>query len=221
MTDGHPRARGPGRVRLWLEFTAFYILAPAALYVALPHIDLYAAIACTMVLGLVLLHFTDGFTWRHLWDWRSLRGTGGTILWTSALTAAMLTAMTLWLAPDRFLILPRERPELWLAILALYPWFSVLGQEVIFRPLFFYRYGHLFPSDRARILVNATVFAAAHLFFLNWIAPVMTFAGGLLFAWAYQRDRSFPAVFIMHWIAGGLVFTLGLGLFFYHGAIPR
>jgi len=207
--------------RLWVEFTAFYILAPAALYVLLPYIDLYATIAATMVLGLVLLHFTDGFRWRHLWDWGSLRGTGWTILWTSALTAVVLTAMTLWLVPERFLILPRERPELWIGILALYPWFSVLGQEVIFRPLFFYRYGHLFSSDRMRIIVNAVVFAAAHLFFQNWIAPVMTLSGGLLFAWVYQKTWSFPAVFIMHWIAGGLVFTLGLGLFFYHGAIPQ
>ena len=211
----------PRRLQLWLEFVAFYVLAPAALYVFLPYINLFGTIAATMVVGLVLLHFTDGFTWRHLLDWRSLRGLGWTILWTSALTAAVLAIVTLWLVPERFLILPRERPELWLAILALYPWFSVLGQEVIFRPLFFYRYGALFPSDSVRILVNAIVFAAAHLFFQNWIAPVMTFAGGLLFAWVYQRSLSFPAVFIMHWIAGGLVFTLGLGLFFYHGAVPQ
>ncbi len=208
-------------VRLWVEFAAFYALAPAALFVALPYVNLYAAIAATMALGLVLLHVTPGWRWRHLWDLRSLRGTGRTILWTSALTAVVLTALTLWLIPERFLILPRQRTELWLGILALYPWFSVLGQEVIFRPLFWFRYGHLFPSGRARILVNATVFGAAHLFFLNWIAPLATFAGGLLFAWAYERSRSFPMVFLMHWIAGGLVFTLGLGLFFYHGAIPR
>jgi membrane protease YdiL (CAAX protease family) len=109
---------------------------------------------------------------------------------------------------------------MWLAILALYPWFSVLGQEIVFRPLFFHRYGSLFPSPAMRIVVNALVFALAHVFFKNWVAPVMTFFGGLMFAWVYERSESFPAVFIMHWIAGGLVFTMGLGLFFYHGAIP-
>ena len=216
-----PTRSGPSRAQLWLEFTAFYVLAPAALYVFLPYVNLYGSIAVVTVIGLVLLHFTDGYEWRHLWDWRGLRGLWPTILWTSALTAFVLTVMTLWMVPDRFLILPRERPTLWLAILALYPWFSVLGQEIIFRPLFFYRYGSLFRSGTMRIVVNALVFAAAHLFFQNWIAPVMTFFGGLMFAWVYEHRRSFPAVFIMHWIAGGLVFTLGLGLFFYHGAIPR
>lgn len=221
MAETVPARSRPSRAQLWLEFSLFYILAPIALYLLLPYIDLYAAIAGTMFVGLILLHFTDGYEWRHLIDWRSLRGLGPTIFWTSILTAAALTAMTLWIVPERFLILPKERPTLWLAILALYPWFSVLGQEIVFRPLFFCRYGHLFPSDRVRILVNAVVFAAAHLFFQNWIAPLMTFGGGLLFAWVYQRSRSFPAVFLMHWIAGGLVFTLGLGLFFYHGAIPQ
>lgn len=214
-------AHRPGRTQLWLEFAAFYILAPIALYFLLPYINLYYAIGITMVIGLILLHFTEGYQWRHLRDWRSLRGLGPTILWTSILTALVLTAVTLWIVPERFLILPKQQPTLWIAILALYPWFSVLGQEIVFRPLFFYRYGRLFPSDTIRILVNAVVFAAAHLFFQNWIAPVMTLAGGLMFAWVYQRSQSFPAVFLMHWIAGGLVFTLGLGLFFYHGAIPQ
>ena len=207
--------------RLWLEFAAFYVLAPVALYLFLPFVNLYAAIAGVTLIGLALLHGTPGFAWRELWDGRSLRGTGPLLLWTGALTAMVLTAATLLLVPHRLLWMPREQPGLWLAILALYPWFSVLGQEVIFRPLFFRRYGHLFASDGMRILVNAAVFAAAHIFFRNAVAPVMTFAGGLLFAWAYQRTRSFPLVFLMHWIAGGLVFTLGLGRFFYHGAIPQ
>ncbi len=222
MAEAAPASvRRPGKGQLWLEFAAFYILAPVALYFLLPYIDLYVAIAGTMIVGLVLLHFTDGYEWRHLRDAGSLRGLGPTLAWTGILTAVVLTVVTLWIVPERFLILPREQPVLWIAILALYPWFSVLGQEIVFRPLFFYRYGHLFPSDTARILVNAVVFAAAHLFFQNWIAPLMTFGGGLLFAWVYQRSQSFPAVFLMHWIAGGLVFTLGLGRFFYHGAIPQ
>ncbi len=212
---------GASRTQLWLEFLAFYVLAPAALYMFLPYVNLYGAIAVVTVIGLAILHFTDGYAWRHLWDFSSLRGLGPMILWTSGLTALVLTVMTLWLVPERFLGLPREQTVLWVAILALYPWFSVLGQEIIFRPLFFYRYGSLFPSATLRIVVNALVFAAAHLFFQNWIAPMMTFLGGLMFAWVYEHRRSFPAVFVMHWIAGGLVFTLGLGRFFYHGAIPQ
>lgn len=212
---------GPSRAWLWAEFTAFYILAPLGLYFFLPYINLYGAIAVTMVIGLILLSRTEGFAWRSLWDFSTLRGLGPIMVWSSVVTAIVLAATTLWLVPERFLSMPRNRPEMWLAILALYPWFSVLGQEIIFRPLFFYRYGHLFSSATQRILVNAIAFSAAHVFFQNWIAPVMTFFGGLIFAQVYERSRSFPAVFILHWIAGGLVFTFGLGLFFYHGAIGR
>jgi hypothetical protein len=42
-------------------------------------------------------------------------------------------------------------------------------------------------------------------------------ATGALFAWRYAMTRSFWAVFIEHTLWGALVFTVGLGRYFFTG----
>ena len=56
--------------------------------------------------------------------------------------------------------------------------------------------------------------------FWNWVAPALTLAGGLIFAWAYLRRGGFALAVVLHSVCGGIVFTSGLGTFFYHGAVP-
>ncbi len=56
--------------------------------------------------------------------------------------------------------------------------------------------------------MSAFIFALAHAFYMNWVAVTLSFAGGIFFAWAYERTRSF------------VLFTPGLGIYFYHGVIP-
>lgn len=222
MTDllwkSAPRPLAASRERLWAEFLVLFVAAPAALAVWIAHIPLFMAIVGTSLVGLALLTITPGFRWRELIDFSGLRGQGRLILGFSLIAAAFLTLMVFWLAPDRFLETPRQRPLLWLAILTFYPIFSVLGQEILYRTLFFKRYGAIFPHDGARIVINAAVFAFAHILFATWIPVAITFLAGLIFGWAYVRTQSFPLVFVLHWIGGGLVFTLGLGRFFYHAA---
>nr|WP_242468692.1 CPBP family intramembrane glutamic endopeptidase [Rhodovibrio salinarum] len=104
--------------------------------------------------------------------------------------------------------------------MTLYPVLSVIGQEIVFRPLFFRRYGHLIGGPVIRVVLNAGVFSLAHLFYQNWVALTLTFLGGIAFGYAYERSGSFPLVFLMHTLAGQALFTLGLGAFFYHGSIP-
>jgi len=103
----------------------------------------------------------------------------------------------------------------------LYPLFSALPQELIFRVLFVERYAGLFPNKAWTVAVNAACFGLAHLFYGNWIAPLLSALGGLVFAWAYVYRRSFPYAVLLHAVAGQIIFTSGLGIFFYHGAIGR
>lgn len=221
MTDQTMTRAEPLRLLLLAEFLALYIAAPVALWVFLPYLNLYAAIAGTMLVGLFLLWRTPGFRWRELIDFSSMRGWWG-LLAAMALVSGVVIFAVAWSVLDtRFMQMARERPQFLAVIWMLYPWFSVLGQEVLFRPLFFHRYARLFPSETVAVVVNALVFALAHAFFERWITFLMTLGGGLLFAHFYAKSRSFPGVFILHWIAGGLVFTSGLGWFFYHGAIGR
>jgi len=45
----------------------------------------------------------------------------------------------------------------------------------------------------------------------------MSFIGGLLFAWRYSRTGSFWAIAFEPAIYGDLIFTVGLGGYFYTG----
>jgi uncharacterized protein len=57
--------------------------------------------------------------------------------------------------------------------------------------------------------------------FWNWIVLAMTFCGGLAFSWAYEARRSFPLAVLLHAIAGWVLFTVGLGVYFYSGNVVR
>lgn len=120
--------------------------------------------------------------------------------------------------PDKFLSLPRERPGVWRKVLTNYPFLSVLAQEFIYRTLFFHRYGPLFGRWRwGLVVVSGLAFGFGHIIFKNWVAVAMTTIGGIFLAWRYADTRSFWAVWIEHTLWGWLVFTVGLGGFFFTG----
>lgn len=119
--------------------------------------------------------------------------------------------------PELFLALAQERPKLWILILLLYPLLSVLAQEILFRAFFVYRFETLM-NRRSLLLLNALIFAYIHAVFGNIVAVVFSFLGGLLFMSTYLKTRSVAASSFEHALYGDLVFTLGIGYFFYHGA---
>ncbi|GBR19081.1 hypothetical protein AA3271_0383 [Gluconobacter japonicus NBRC 3271] len=67
------------------------------------------------------------------------------------------------------------------------------------------------------IVASAVAFGFAHILFLNWIAVGMTLIGGVLFASDYSRHRSLTLTCFEHSLYGCLIFTVGLGRFFYTG----
>jgi membrane protease YdiL (CAAX protease family) len=145
---------------------------------------------------------------------RELRG----VLIRFAVLAPLVTVATWLVFPDLFLSLPRDRPVFWAIIMVLYPLLSVWPQEMLYRSLLFHRYAAIFRNDAARIAASALAFGFAHVIFLNWIAIAMTAAGGFLFARDYARHRSLRVTCIEHSLYGCLIFTVGLGRFFYTGA---
>lgn len=132
---------------------------------------------------------------------------------------APLIALVTWLAfPQSFLSLPRQRPLLWAIIMVFYPLFSVWPQEMLYRSLLFHRFRPLFRTEPWLIVASAIAFGFAHIIFLNWIAIAMTVAGGALFARDYARHRSLSLSCLEHSLYGCLIFTIGLGRFFFTGA---
>jgi len=206
--------------RLWAEFLALFVGTPVLMVAFFGQYPLFPVLIGLAGASALLLAVTPGFRFRELiegpvlYEWRLILG-------FVAMVALACTAVALILVPERFLDLPRNRPGLWLAIMLAYPIASVLPQELIFRPLFFCRYGRLFPNVGTAVLANAAAFGLGHLFFLNWVTISMTAVGGAVMAWAYMRHRSFLLACVLHAVAGQIVFTTGLGIFFYHGAIMR
>jgi len=213
-----------GRARLWVEFVLIFAVAPVVMAVALPPGWLFPALFGVTALGLVLLRRTPGFHWPDLLAGRRLlaqRGIWGVVLVFAALTSAASLAVLLVMRPEALFFLPRHRPGLLLMILVLYPLLSALPQEILFRVLFFRRFGALLPGVRGAIVLNGVLFSLAHLMYWSWIVSAMTFVGGLVFAWAYEVRQSFLLAVALHAVAGWILFSLGMGVYFYAGNAVR
>ncbi len=215
------------RVQLWSEFVALFVGVPLLMtaffdrilaWGALGSFSLIATIWCLAGIAAALLAVTPGFTFRRVFngavliEWRL-------ILLYGLLTAATCVLFVTVLLPGRLLDLPLQHTLLWLVVVVGYPLLSAFPQEVIFRSLFFERYGALFPNKAAAIAANGAAFGLGHLFFLNPVTIGMTALGGALIGWAYlTRGRSLMLAWVLHSLAGQIIFTSGIGIFFYHGA---
>lgn len=146
--------------------------------------------------------------------------------WRNALSIALIFtiiggAATWWIKtyhPSWFLEFPINRPDTYARIMLAYPLFSVAAQELLYRSFFFHRYGPLFGNHAWLIvIVNGLLFGYAHIVMNSLFAVAATALGGLILAARYAMTRSFWAVFIEHTLWGWLVFTIGLGRYFFTG----
>jgi hypothetical protein len=174
---------------------------------------LIASLACIFY----LLRAAD-FDRARLWNGAVTLGEARVIA-TIVVTLAPLLALAAWLlARDEMFMLVRERPLLWLAIMVFYPVVSVYPQELIYRAFLFQRYAPLFSSQAAMVTASALAFSFAHVLFRPpWVAMGTCLVGGAIFAAHYAASRSLAVVCVEHAIFGQLIFTVGLGRFFYHG----
>jgi len=200
-----------------IELIGLYVLLPLIFYfqwLAKPYFLL--VLFLVLIYATLLLHSTKHFITAQLWQLGETRYLK-TILLRFVLSAILLTTFTYYFYPELFLRFPSQRPQLWLIVMVLYPILSAYPQEIISRVFFFQRYADFFPSSITLIVVNAALFAWMHILFGNWIAIILSFIGGLLFAHTYYRTGSVLLVTIEHALYGNLLFTIGLGWFFYHG----
>lgn len=138
------------------------------------------------------------------------------LLRTIAVTVTII--LLIWMIqPDRFFAFPSHRPFLWFVIMLLYPLLSALPQEFIYRTYFFHKFEDYIGSEKLTIVASAVLFAFLHIVYDNWWAVVMSFVAGMLFGLTYARTKSLFWVSVEHTIYGWLVFTLGMGNYFYEG----
>jgi uncharacterized protein len=221
---GDPGGVSPARTILLAgEFFLLYVVAPtvAALFARSFPALLLPVLAVSGLVLAVLLWRDPTFARRRLWGagemrawwWRILLLVGGFAI-------VVLGAVILWV-PESLFYLPRHKPALWAAIMVGYPLASVYPQEIIFRTWLFHRYRSLLPGKWTRITASAAAFGYAHLMFQNPLALILTGLGGFVFARTYERSRSTFVVAAEHALYGAVIFTVGLGEYFYLGSVGR
>jgi uncharacterized protein len=206
------------RVRLWCEFLLLFVgLIVVLVVVKVP----FGPIPILLVGGgavLVYLRRQPTFDRASLWRASGVRESVPSMLVGVAVGAVVLGGAVFLVDWESFFAMPREHPLLWLAVAILYPLVSVYPQELLYRAFLLHRYAPLFGTGRTAAFASAVVFGFAHLIYGNAISVVLTLIGGWMFARRYQRTRSLLAAGVEHALYGVLIFTIGLGDLFYHGA---
>jgi CAAX protease family protein len=198
------------------ELLAIFVLLPLAVRANLvpgPRLLLLGAVAA---LAVAVLRRDPAFQPAWLWG-GSLRGEWRGLLLRAAVSASLIVALVLWLDPTRLLATPRQRPALWLAGLVLYSLLSAWPQEVLYRLFFFRRYAVLFGRGPALVVASGVAFALLHLVYPNLVAPLLSLPAGLILAWRYRRSGALGPVWVEHAVYGLLLFSLGLGNYFFDG----
>lgn len=204
---------------LFVECVLLFVAVPVGFALFLPPGQLFTALFIFSLCGLILLWRTGGLHWRDLsrgwgrFDWRLFAAFAG-------LTFAASVLVLYLTRPEALLSFLLSNPGFLLLVWMFYPLLSALPQELIFRVLFFHRYGRLFAGPRQAVLANAALFSLAHLMYWNWIVLVFTFFGGVAFATGYLR-RGLPWAWGLHAIAGNILFAVGMGIYFYSGNVVR
>jgi uncharacterized protein len=200
------------------EFLVLFVALPLALrfkpfpFPPIPALWLGAAYC------LFRLRSDSAFDRRLLWSPAEFPSLSGQIV-LMFLTAAILLGLGVYfLQPAALFAFVRREPWFWGLAMLLYPVLSVYPQGIVYRAFFFHRYGSLFPGALGMILASAVAFAFVHIIFRNPIAVSFTLVGGLLFAWRYQQTGSLFTSSLEHALYGCLMFTIGLGDYFYKGA---
>ena len=127
----------------------------------------------------------------------------------------VLTISTYLIIPEYLFFLPRKMTWLWAIIMLMYPVWSVIPQELIYRTFFFHRYKTLFPNRVSMIISSSLAFSFMHIIFENWVAIAFSLIAGIVLSIVYYNHKSLLGISIEHAIYGNLVFTTGLGTFFY------
>ncbi|WP_024799326.1 CPBP family intramembrane glutamic endopeptidase [Nocardia sp. BMG51109] len=153
-----------------------------------------------------------------LWRPEAFRAQARPMAALAGSSALALTAAVAAVRREHLFELPRRNPWLWLAVMVLYPVLSVYPQELIFRSFLFHRYAPVFGEGAGLVLASAAAFGYVHIAFGSWISVALSGIGGWIFATRYLRTRSLFTASVEHSIYGMLLFTVGLGEYFYHGA---
>lgn len=165
------------------------------------------------ITALVFLLTSTKFNRKEL-GFNNFSGWRGLIIRMAIGTLLILLA-TITFIPEALFYLPKNNPLLWAMIMVFYPLWSAFTQELMYRPFFFFRYQSIFGNKKILAIANGMLFGFLHFIFGNWIAVIGAAIVGTIWAFSYQKHKSLMAVAIEHAFIGNMLYTIGLGQYFY------
>ncbi len=209
MTTGAIQAKKTGQVNRYIELILLFILLPASLLLNYPTPIKVGLCIGAFIFSLWIVIKEKPVHRSTLWSISTWSFWKGLLL---RLAFGMIAAYVImyFYKPDMIFVIFKDL-RLFFAIVFIYSFLSVTAQELAYRTFFFHRYEHLFKNKQVFMLLNAAVFSLAHIIFKDPVVLLMTFAGGLFFAYTYDKSRSLLLVCIEHAIYGLWLFMLGIG----------
>lgn len=201
------------RRRLWSELLVLFVGVPLLFWFGLQQAASYLLLVLVMIgatCGWLLLK-DQTFKRVKLWNWQGGKPHLIASLKLFVPWATLMAVIVYWWMPEHFLQWPAEQTSLWLMTLLLYPLFSVIPQEIIYRTFFFHRYKSILPSYYHRLSASTVLFGFAHAIYGNWLAVGLSAVGGAMFGMRYIQSRSTAVVVVEHSLWGCFLFTIGLG----------
>ncbi len=206
---------------LAIEFLLLFFVGPTLFAYTRHRIPAIPALWVVLAGCLFVLLRDPQFKRGRLWDSASFGQYAPQILGLFAVALAIGIALVFRFAPGTFLNLPRSNPLFWGLVMVLYPVLSVYPQGIVYRAFLFDRYRGLFGPGWGIVLASAIAFSYVHVVFRNPLAIGLTFLGGVLFAFRYWQTGPVFVSSFEHALYGCAIFTIGLGRWFYHGAVQR
>lgn len=198
----------------WIEFVFLFFGIPILLLYSI-NILHPSAILLPIVLILIIYFRKQRISWQEL---KRITISKRFLITNILLIGLSSVLLFLWVytssKPDLF-DLPRQNFNIWLVLFILYPVFSASLQEITFRVFLFRRYKQLFVKPWMAIAASAIAFSFAHIFYLSYVSLLLTLILGLYLAYLYYKTSSFLLVAIIHSFYGNLIFTIGLGQYFW------
>jgi len=203
------------KVYFGFEFALLFIGIPLLMYMDTRIIHPSIVLVPFLVFVIIVLKFSKGFRIRELITLKVTREgwiRTGIVVFASAV---FLISVVLIFDRENLFNLPRANPLIWLLLCTFYPVFSAYTQEVIFRTFLYHRYKILFSNQWSFIFASGITFGFAHILYYSPVSLILSLVAGLFLSFVYYRTRSVLFTAILHGLLGIIVFTVGLGQYFW------
>ncbi|MGQ8335078.1 CPBP family glutamic-type intramembrane protease [Sunxiuqinia sp. A32] len=203
------------KLYLYAEFVLFFFFIPLYLLIGVDILHPSSVLIPFVLLAFFILYFFTKFKWKELWafdiKWKQV--------WLHLAIAfgvsLLMIAYMLLFDRKNLFNLPLGNLKVWLTLSTFYPIFSAYVQEVLFRTYIFKRYQNLFGNGNLMILMSALAFSFAHILYYHPVSLILTLILGIYVGRVYQKTQSVLFVAFLHGLYGNMVFTVGLGHYFW------